>query len=174
MDACVDKFIIEMGGKIELVNQRLIGGEKVADIIVESSELKAVEVPADRAPIMIDEYPVLAVAAAAAVGKTKMNGLAELKVKESNRLLMIAKNLENCGVELKMGDDFLEVQGGISQPKNLVKISTAMDHRIAMSFLVMGLMLENGVEIDDASMIDTSFPTFEKIFQGFGCGFEVV
>lgn len=165
--------LIEMGGKIELVNQRLIGGEKVADIIVESSELKAVEVPADRAPIMIDEYPVLAVAAANAAGKTKMNGLAELKVKESNRLLMIAKNLENCGVELKMGDDFLEVQGGISQPKNLVKISTAMDHRIAMSFLVMGLMLENGVEIDDASMIDTSFPTFEKIFEGFGCGFEV-
>jgi 3-phosphoshikimate 1-carboxyvinyltransferase len=166
--------LIEMGGKIELTNQRLVGGEKVADIVVESSDLKAVEVPADRAPIMIDEYPILAVAAANAVGKTKMNGLAELKVKESNRLLMIAQNLENCGIDLKMGDDFLEVQGGISQPKSLVKIATSMDHRIAMSFLVMGLMMENGVEIDDASMIGTSFPEFEKIFAGFGCGFEVV
>ena len=101
-----------------------------------------------------------------------MNGLAELKVKESNRLLMIAQNLEKCGVTLNMGDDFLEVQGGISQPKSLVKITTAMDHRIAMSFLVMGLMLENGVEIDDASMIATSFPTFEKIFADFGSAFE--
>lgn len=164
--------LIEMGGKIELLNERLVGGEKVADITVESSDLKGVEVPADRAPIMIDEYPILAVAAANAVGTTKMNGLAELKVKESNRLLMIANNLENCGISLKMGDDFLEVSGGISQPLNLVKVSTSMDHRIAMSFLVMGLMLENGVEIDDASVIDTSFPTFEKIFLDFGCGFE--
>ena len=122
---------------------------------------------------MIDEYPILAVAAANADGVTKMNGLAELKVKESNRLLMIAQNLAACGVTLKMGDDFLEVQGGINQPKSPVKITTAMDHRIAMSFLVMGLMLENGTAIDDASMIATSFPNFEKIFTDFGSGFEI-
>jgi len=164
--------LIEMGGKIELSNKRLIGGEEVADIIVESSDLKGVEVPAERAPIMIDEYPILAVAAANASGITKMNGLAELKVKESNRLLMIAQNLEKCGVALTMGDDFLEVKGGISQPKDLIKITTSMDHRIAMSFLVMGLMMENGIEVDDSSMIDTSFPTFEKIFADFGCAFE--
>ncbi len=162
----------EMGGKIEFLNEQEIGGEKVADILVEASDLKGVEVPASRAASMIDEYPILAVAAANASGLTKMNGLAELKVKESNRLLMIAQNLEACGVSAEMGEDFLEVKGGIKQQKNLIKISTSMDHRIAMSFLVMGLMMENGVEIDDASMITTSFPTFEKIFADFGSGFE--
>lgn len=156
--------LIEMGGNIKFENERFVGGEKVADILVESSELKGVEIPADRAASMIDEYPILAIAAATAKGITKMNGLTELKVKESNRLLMIAKGLEACGIKAKMGDDFLEVFGGITQQKNVIKISTAMDHRIAMSFLVMGLLMENGVEIDDSSMIATSFPNFEKIF----------
>lgn len=162
----------EMGGKIELANQREIGGEKVADIIVESSNLKGIEVPASRAASMIDEYPILAVAAANASGITKMNGLAELKVKESNRLLMIAQNLEKCGVEAKMGDDFLEVKGGNNSQKNPAKISTSMDHRIAMSFLIMGLTMENGVEVDDSEMIATSFPNFEKIFSDFNSGFS--
>jgi len=162
----------EMGGNISFENEQEIGGEKVADIVVEYSKLKGVEVPANRAASMIDEYPILAVAAANAEGTTKMNGLAELKVKESNRLLMIAQNLEKCGVTAKMGDDYLEVKGGIKQENTTVKISTAMDHRIAMSFLVMGLMMENGVEIDDASMIATSFPTFEKIFADFGSAFK--
>ncbi|MDX2083259.1 MAG: hypothetical protein SFV53_04675, partial [Rickettsiales bacterium] len=170
----VIRTLQEMGGKISIVNEQEIAGEKVADLIVESSNLKGVEIPASRAPSMIDEYPILAIAAANAKGNTKMNGLAELKVKESNRLLMIANNLKNCGADLKMGDDFLEIQGGINPKKDLVKISTNMDHRIAMSFLVMGLTLENGVEIDDASMIKTSFPTFEKIFSDFGCAFEVL
>lgn len=164
--------LIEMGGNITYENERLVGGERVADVIVESSQLKAIDVPADRAPIMIDEYPILGVAAANASGTTKMNGLAELKVKESNRLLMIAQNLENCGVNLTMGEDYLEVQGGIAQPSKLVKINTSMDHRIAMSFLVMGLKLENGVEIDDSTMIDTSFPGFARLFDAFGSSFE--
>jgi 3-phosphoshikimate 1-carboxyvinyltransferase len=164
----------EMGGKILFENEREVGGEKVADIVVEASKLKGVEVPAERAASMIDEFPILGIAAANAEGITKMNGLAELKVKESNRLLMIAQNLENCGVEAKMGDDFLEVKGGIKQPKQAAKISTSLDHRIAMSFLVMGLMMENGVEIDDASMIATSFPNFEKIFADFGVSFEAL
>jgi 3-phosphoshikimate 1-carboxyvinyltransferase len=164
----------EMGGKIEFENEREIGGEKVADISVEYSDLKGVEVPAQRAASMIDEYPILAIAAANAKGTTKMNGLAELKVKESNRLLMIERGLTACGVAAKMGDDSLEINGGIKQQKNPVKIVTAMDHRIAMSFLVMGLLMEGGVEIDDASMIATSFPTFEKIFDDFGIGFEAV
>lgn len=162
----------EMGGAIALTNEREEAGERVADILVEASELKAVDVPAARAPIMIDEYPILAVAAAHAKGTTRMNGLAELKVKESNRLLMIAKNIGNCGVEVEMGDDSLEVKGGIHQPKNLVEIETQMDHRIAMSFLIMGLSLENGVRIDDSAMIATSFPTFTKIFEGFGISFK--
>jgi 3-phosphoshikimate 1-carboxyvinyltransferase len=120
---------------------------------------------------MIDEYPILSIAAANAEGVTKMNGLAELKVKESNRLLMIANGLAACGIVAKMGDDFLEIKGGIKQQKKLIKITTAMDHRIAMSFLVMGLMMENGVQIDDSEMIKTSFPNFEKIFVDFGIKF---
>ncbi len=162
------KTLLEMGANIELANQRLVAGEKVADIIVESSELKGIIVPESRAPRMIDEYPILAIAAAHAKGTTKMNGLSELKVKESNRLLMIAQNLENCGVAVKMGDDSLEVQGGIRQGHNIVKINTHMDHRIAMSFFVLGLTLEKGVEIDDSSMIATSFPNFIEIFENFG------
>ncbi len=164
--------LMEMGGNIELKNQRSLNGEMVADIFVESSELKAIEVPAERAASMIDEYPIFSVAAANAKGTTKMNGLAELKVKESNRLLMIAQNLKNCGVSLHMGDDYLEVAGGIKQSDKLAKITTAMDHRIAMSFLVMGLTMEGGVEIDDVSMIKTSFPNFENIFNNFGINFN--
>ena len=157
----------EMGGKITLKNIREIGGEKVADIEVEASSLKAIDVPASRSASMIDEYPILAVACAFANGTSKLNGLAELKVKESNRLAMIADNLQNCGVEVKIGDDFLEIKGGFTMPKNVVEIKTAMDHRIAMSFLIMGLCLENGVKIDDDEMIKTSFPNFEKIISQF-------
>lgn len=157
----------EMGGNIELVNQRKVCGEKVADIVVSSSNLKGVKVPAARAPSMIDEYPILSIAASFASGVTIMEGLEELKVKESNRLLMIAQNLEKCGVSIVMKDDSLEVQGGVKQPKDLTKIVTSHDHRIAMSFYIMGLMLENGVEIDDSSMIATSFPSFLSIFERF-------
>jgi 3-phosphoshikimate 1-carboxyvinyltransferase len=166
------KTLKEMGGNIIIENQRLAAGEKVADLIVEYSQLKGIDIPALRAPEMIDEYPILAIAAANADGITKMNGLAELKVKESNRLNAIAEGLKNCGVEIKIGDDSLEVAGGLKQPKELVKIKTYMDHRIAMSFLIMGLKLENGVEIDDYSMINTSFPTFIQIFNKFGITFK--
>ena len=113
---------------------------------------------------MIDEYPILAIACANAKGVSKLNGLAELKTKESNRLLMIAQNLEKCGVNIKLANDSLEISGGVVQPKQRIFIRTAMDHRIAMSFLIMGLTLENGIEIDDDQMIKTSFPSFEKIF----------
>lgn len=162
----------EMGAKIEFLNERKVNGEDVADILVEYSKLKAIEVPEERASAMIDEYPIFAIACAHANGTTKMKGLKELKVKESNRLLMIAKNLENCGVELKMGEDSLEIKGGVNHPKNQVQISTAMDHRIAMSFLIMGLTLENGVEVDNAEVIKTSFPNFEQIFSNFGISFN--
>lgn len=159
--------LLEMGANISFHNIREIGGEKVADIEVQYSKLKSVDVPASRSASMIDEYPILAIACAFANGTSKLNGLAELKAKESNRLLMIAQNLEKCGVEVKMTNDSLEIKGGFSMPKNRVKVATAMDHRIAMSFLIMGLLLENGVEIDDDSMIQTSFPNFESIFEQF-------
>lgn len=162
----------EMGGNIELVNQRLVGGEKVADIIVEYSQLKGIEVPASRAPSMIDEYPILSIAAACAQGITKMNGLAELKVKESNRLQAIADGLKECGVEAKVGEDSLEVVGGIVEQNKTSQIKTHLDHRIAMSFLIMGLRIKNGVQIDDSEMIKTSFPNFMQIFFDFGVEFK--
>ena len=162
----------EMGGNIELINQRLVGGEKVADIVVEYSQLKGIEVPARRAPSMIDEYPILSVAAANAKGITKMNGLAELKVKESNRLAAIADGLKACGVEAKVGEDSLEVIGGIKEQQNIAQIKTHLDHRIAMSFLIMGLRFKSGVQIDDCEMIKTSFPNFMQIFSSFGVEFK--
>ncbi|MDA0901835.1 MAG: 3-phosphoshikimate 1-carboxyvinyltransferase, partial [Proteobacteria bacterium] len=162
----------EMGGNIELLNKRLVCGEEVADIAVEYSQLKGINVPASRAPIMIDEYPILAIAAANAKGVTKMEGLAELKVKESNRLGATAQGLISCGVEVKEGEDSLEVTGGITQPKDLVKIETFLDHRIAMSFLIMGLKIDNGLEIDNSNMINTSFPSFTKLFENFGINFK--
>jgi 3-phosphoshikimate 1-carboxyvinyltransferase len=153
-----------MGGNIELVNQRVVNGEKIADIIVEYSQLTGVEVPKSRAPSMIDEYPILAIAAANAIGVTKMNGLAELKVKESNRLKAIADGLIECGVEAKIGDDFLEVVGGFGAKEDIAKVKTHLDHRIAMSFFIMGLTMKSGVQIDDCEMIKTSFPNFMQIF----------
>ena len=166
--------LIEMGGNIELINERIEGGEKIADIKVASSNLQGINIPASRAASMIDEYPILAIAAANANGTTRMNGLEELKVKESNRLLMIQNGLKACNIDSKMGEDYLEVKGGIKQNKDLIKINTAMDHRIAMSFLIMGLVIENGVKIDDSQMINTSFPEFTNIFSGFGVNFSSI
>lgn len=162
----------EMGGNIEIINERLVGGEKVADLVVSYSELKGIEVPATRAPSMIDEYPILSIAAAHAKGITKMNGLAELKVKESNRLAAVADGLTLCGVEVKVGDDSLEVVGGIIDQNDVAKIKTHLDHRIAMSFLIMGLSVKNGIQIDDSEMIKTSFPNFMEIFSNFGINFK--
>jgi 3-phosphoshikimate 1-carboxyvinyltransferase len=164
--------LIEMGGNIELLNERLENGEMVADISVKYSKLSAINVPASRAPSMIDEYPILAVAAANAVGTTRMNGLGELKVKESDRLSAINEGLVKSGVKTNMGDDFLEVHGGISQPKFLIEIETHMDHRIAMSFLIMGLKLDKGLKINDSLIINTSFPSFVELFSNFGIDFK--
>ncbi|MFT7087860.1 MAG: 3-phosphoshikimate 1-carboxyvinyltransferase [Rickettsiales bacterium] len=163
----------EMGGNIELVNQRLVGGEKVADILVEYSELEGIEVPASRAPSMIDEYLILSVAAANAKGLTRMNGLAELKAKESDRLKAIVDGILLCGGEAKSGEDWLEIIGGIDQPENIVEIKTHLDHRIAMSFLIMGLKIKNGVRIDDGGVVKTSFPNFMEIFSNFGVEFKL-
>jgi len=155
--------LLEMQANIAITNHHQINGEEVGDIIVEHSKLKAVNVDSSRVVSMIDEFPILAIACANASGISKLNGLAELKTKESNRLLMIAQNLEKCGVKVIVSNDSLEISGDFIMPKNTVKINTAMDHRIAMSFLIMGLTLENGVEIDDDEMIKTSFPNFNKI-----------
>ncbi len=159
----------EMGGRIDILDPRLAGGEDVADLRVRGSELKGVNVPAERAPSMIDEYPVLAVAASFAEGETVMNGLEELRVKESDRLAAVARGLEANGVDCTEGKETLSVRGrpgGKGVGGGTVK--THLDHRIAMAFLVMGLAAEKPVTIDDASMIATSFPEFMGLMTGLG------
>ncbi|WP_336293686.1 3-phosphoshikimate 1-carboxyvinyltransferase [Bartonella sp. CB169] len=159
----------EMGANIELLNQRQTGGEDVADMRVQSSILKGITIPKERAPSMIDEYPVLAVAAAFAEGKTVMLGIEELRVKESDRLSAISQGLTINHVNCEEGKDFLIVHG-----KNSSKglggghVTTHLDHRIAMCFLVFGLASEKPVTIDDKRMIATSFPEFIPFMQQLG------
>jgi 3-phosphoshikimate 1-carboxyvinyltransferase len=160
----------DMGGDIEIRNVRESGGEEIGDLVVRYSRLKGVDVPAARAPSMIDEYPVLAVAAAFANGKTTMNGLEELRVKESDRLSAIVAGLKANGVTVEELPDGLIVsgQGGV---KGGGTVATHMDHRIAMSFLVMGMASDAAVTVDDVSMIATSFPEFEPLMRGLGADF---
>lgn len=163
------KTLQEMGAAIALDNRRIEGGEPVADLTAGAGALSGIEVPAERAPTMIDEYPVLAVAAAFARGRTVMRGLAELKVKESNRLAAIARGLEANGVKLTMGEDSLIVEGsGGAPPPGGGLVETHMDHRIAMAFLMLGLASRAPVRIDDGSFIDTSFPGFVALMNGLG------
>ncbi|MEJ6784062.1 3-phosphoshikimate 1-carboxyvinyltransferase [Aminobacter sp. Piv2-1] len=165
--------LIEMGGKIDILNRRSAGGEDVADLRVRGSELKGVKVPAERAPSMIDEYPVLAVAASFAEGETLMQGLEELRVKESDRLAAVARGLEANGVDCTEGEVTLYVRGapgGKGLGGGTVK--THLDHRIAMSFLVMGLASEKPVTVDDQTMIATSFPEFMGLMAGLGAEIE--
>jgi 3-phosphoshikimate 1-carboxyvinyltransferase len=156
----------EMGARIEVLDARSNGGEKVADLRVTASELRGVDVPAERAPSMIDEYPVLAVAAAFAQGTTRMRGLHELRVKESDRLAATADMLRANDVVTEMIDDDLLVHGGRLVGGGLV--ATHMDHRLAMSALVMGLAAERPVTVDDATFIATSFPDFVALMRGLG------
>jgi 3-phosphoshikimate 1-carboxyvinyltransferase len=157
-----------MGARIERANARIAGGEEVADLVVRASELKGVEVLADRAPSMIDEYPVLAVAAAFAKGKTVMRGLGELRVKESDRLTAVAEGLTACGVTVAVDGDTLTVEGLGGRPRGNAAITARLDHRIAMAFLVLGLAAERPVSIDDGETINTSFPGFMRLMNGLG------
>jgi len=158
----------EMGGKISIENQRQSGGEQLGDIVVSSSQLSGITVPASRAPAMIDEYPVLAVAASFATGTTRMEGIGELRVKESDRLAFVADGLKGNGVTVRSGTDWLEVDGA-NHVKGGGFVKTGLDHRIAMSFLVLGLASDNPVTVDDGDIIATSFPGFEDLMRGLGC-----
>jgi 3-phosphoshikimate 1-carboxyvinyltransferase len=166
--------LIEMGAAIEVRNARIEAGEKVGDLQVKHSHLKGVTVPATRAPSMIDEYPILAVAAAFAEGETRMLGLGELRVKESDRLGAMARGLAACGVTLEEGPDWLAVKGNGKRPKGGAHIAVNLDHRPAMSFLVLGLAAEKPVSIDDGSPIDTSFPGFADLMNGLGATIATV
>jgi 3-phosphoshikimate 1-carboxyvinyltransferase len=153
----------EMGAALRVENERIAGGEPVGDIVADYTELHGVEVPARRAPAMIDEYPVLAVAAAAARGVTRMKGLAELRVKESDRLSATAALLAVNGVTAAIEGDDLIVRGTGGAIPGGGLVETHMDHRIAMAALVMGLAARMPVAVDDAAFIDTSFPGFAAL-----------
>jgi 3-phosphoshikimate 1-carboxyvinyltransferase len=162
----------EMGGDIEVMGSRQVGGEDVADLRVRHSELSGVTVPEERAASMIDEYPALAIAAAFAQGKTVMAGLDELRVKESDRLAAIAAGLKLNGVDCEEGASSLVVRGrrggkGLGSAAGAT-VNTHLDHRIAMSFLIFGLASEHPVTVDEVSMIATSFPDFMDLMTGVG------
>ena len=158
----------EMGADLALLKERDEGGEPVADLRVRSGTLKGADIPAERAPRMIDEYPILAVAAACARGRTIMRGLAELRVKESDRLTAIGAGLAACGVRVAVDGDTLTVEGDGGPPEGGALIATQLDHRIAMAFLVLGLATRLPVCIDDAAPIATSFPGFLRLINGLG------
>ena len=158
----------EMGAEIQTLDARAEAGEPVGDLLIRAGRLRGIEVPASRAPSMIDEYPILAVAAAFAEGRTVMRGLAELKVKESDRLAAIAEGLARCGVKVETGPDSLTVEGRGAPPKGGARIATRLDHRIAMAFLVLGIGAKEPVTVDDAAPIETSFPGFAALMNGLG------
>ncbi|MCZ8149170.1 MAG: 3-phosphoshikimate 1-carboxyvinyltransferase [Roseomonas sp.] len=161
--------LAEMGADITRLNPRTEGGEPVADLLVKASALRAVDVPPERAPAMIDEYPILAVAAAAARGTTRMRGLKELRVKESDRLAATAALLAANGVAVTVEGDDMIVQGAGGPPAGGGDVVTHMDHRIAMSALVLGLASRAPVRVDDAAFIETSFPGFAALMNRL-CG----
>ena len=160
--------LVEMGAEIELTNRRMVGGEEVADIVARASPLHGVEVPAARSASMIDEYPILAVAAAFAHGRSTMHGLAELRVKESDRLAAIIAGLTACGVEAREEGDSLIVEGTGKPPCGGATIDANHDHRIAMSFLVLGLASEQPAGVTGAETIATSFPGFTELMSSLG------
>lgn len=162
----------EMGASIEILDRREEGGEEVASLRVRAAELKGADVPASRAPAMIDEYPILAVAAAFARGETRMRGLSELRVKESDRLRAIADGLRAAGVAAQIDGDDLIVEGRGSDVLGGGVAATHLDHRIAMSFLVLGLASRRGMAVDDARMIATSFPSFQAQMAELGARFQ--
>jgi 3-phosphoshikimate 1-carboxyvinyltransferase len=156
----------QMGAKLEYVNQREVCGEQIADLKVQKSDLQGVDIPAEIAPSMIDEYPILAIAASVAKGTTRMRGLHELRVKESDRLQAMCDGLRLCGVKAEIENDDLIVEGG--DVKGNALIPTYDDHRIAMSFLILGMVAEQPITIDDGEMIKTSFPNFVELMNNLG------
>ena len=169
------KTLREMGADLSIDNVRDQGGEPVGDLTARSSELIGVEVPAERAPSMIDEYPILAVAAAFARGRTVMRGLGELRVKESDRVALMAAGLEACGVMVEEEPEGMIVTGapGANHPvRGGALVETHGDHRIAMAHLVMGLAAQAPISVDEPEMIATSFPGFVELMGRLGADLD--
>ncbi len=163
--------LLEMGAEIAIARKHMVGGEEVGDLRVRASRLKGVTVPPARAPFMIDEYPVLAVAAAFAEGQTVMEGIGEMRVKESDRIASVVAGLKANGVAVEDAPNSMAVTGA-AKVTGGGTVVTHLDHRIAMSFVVLGLAAENPVTIDDARPIATSFPDFRALMAGLGAQFE--
>lgn len=166
------EVLANMGADITIERLNDGGGEPLANLTIRATRLNGLDVPAEIAPRMIDEYPVLAVAAAFAEGTTIMNGLAELRVKESDRLGATARGLAACGVDVEETEDRLVVHGTGGRVPGGGSIAANLDHRIAMAFLVMGMGAERPVCIDDGTTIETSFPDFSGLMRGLGAGIE--
>ena len=165
----------DMGADLSVTNVRDEGGETVADVTARHSALEGVDVPPERAPSMIDEYPILAVAAAFATGKTTMRGIGEMRVKESDRIALMAAGLAACGIGVEEAPDALTVigaKGGNHLVAGGARVTTHGDHRIAMSHLIMGLAADAPVSVDEPGMIATSFPEFVSMMQGLGAEIE--
>ena len=160
--------LVEMGADLKVINAREISGEPVGDLVARHSRLTGVTVPADRAPSMIDEYPILAMAAAFAHGDTHMDGLAELRVKESDRIALTARGLASCGVSVDERPDGMTVHGLGRAPAGGGLVHTHGDHRIAMAHLVLGLASAAPVTVDEPDMIATSFPGFVALMESLG------
>ena len=168
--------LIEMGADLTYENLREEGGEPVADLRAKfSPNLKGIEVPPARAASMIDEYPVLSVVAAFAEGRTEMHGVKELRVKESDRIDAMAKGLRAAGVTVDEGEDWWAVEGrGHGNVTGGATVESHLDHRIAMSFLILGMASEQPMQVDDGGPIATSFPIFESLMGGLGAIIERV
>jgi 3-phosphoshikimate 1-carboxyvinyltransferase len=158
----------EMGADLVISNVRESSGEEVGDITARHSALKGVVVPPERAPAMIDEYPILAIAAAFAAGETVMRGVGEMRVKESDRIALTAAGLEACGVDVEEEPEGFIVRGTGQAPRGGALVETHGDHRIAMSHLILGLAAQAPVRIDEPGMIATSFPGFAEMMRGLG------
>jgi len=163
--------LAEMGADIARLNERVEGGEPVADLRVRAGPLRGADIPPERAPTMIDEYPILAMAASCANGRTRMRGLAELRVKESDRLTGTAEGLAACGAKVTIQGDDLIVEGSGAPPAGGATIQSRLDHRMAMAFLVLGLATKDPVAIDDARTIASSFPDFTALMDTLGARF---
>jgi 3-phosphoshikimate 1-carboxyvinyltransferase len=158
-----------MGADLTLVNERTVGGEPVADIVARHSPLSGIDVPPEIAPSMIDEYPILFVAAAQAKGRTVARGLEELRVKESDRIATMAEGLRACGAKVEELEDGLVIDGTGGDPlPGGATVGAKLDHRIAMSFAVAGLVAKKPVVIDDMAPVATSFPGFVDLLTGLG------